>query len=32
MKRVKAFQEEGTSYVVYQAVPNAEVVLIDPVF
>jgi peptidoglycan/xylan/chitin deacetylase (PgdA/CDA1 family) len=32
MRRVKAFQEKGTSYVAYQAVPNAEVVLIDPVF
>ena len=31
MKRVEAFQEKGTSYVVYQAAPNAEVVLIDPV-
>ena len=31
MKRVKAFQEKGISYVVYQAVPNGEVVKLDAV-
>ncbi len=31
IKQVEAFQEKGTSYVLYQAVPNAEVVKLDPV-
>lgn len=31
IKRVEASQEKGTSYVLYQAVPNAEVVRLKPV-
>ncbi len=31
IKRVEAFQEKGTSYVLYQAMPNTEVVRLDPV-
>ena len=30
-ERVEAFQQKGMSYVLYQAVPNAEVVKLDPV-
>ena len=30
IRRVQTFQEKGTSYVLYQAVPNAEVVTLDP--
>jgi peptidoglycan/xylan/chitin deacetylase (PgdA/CDA1 family) len=30
VKRVEAFQQKGTSYVLYQAVPNAEVITLDP--
>jgi len=31
VKRVEASQEKGANYVLYQAVPNAEVVRLDPV-
>jgi peptidoglycan/xylan/chitin deacetylase (PgdA/CDA1 family) len=31
VKRVEAFQEKGANYVLYQAVPNAEAVRLDPV-
>jgi peptidoglycan/xylan/chitin deacetylase (PgdA/CDA1 family) len=31
IKKVEAFQEKGTSYILYQAAPNAEVVKLDAV-
>jgi len=31
IKRVEVFQEKDTSYVLYQALPNAEVVTLNPV-